>query len=238
MISVIVPVYNNPLELEKTLESLVRQSEVNPAYTGGASFEVVVVDDGSTEPIDSVISNFKFRILNLFYYRIEHGGAPKARNFGFEKSKGEYVLFCDADMELRSDCLQKMKKELDENLEIDFVYCDFKFGWKKFKFWEFDAKKLKELNFVNTCSMVRRERVVKWDESLEKFQDWDFWLTIVENGGKGKWIPEVLFKANLKRGTISKWLPKIVYKLPWVKMKTKEKYEYWKKIVQKKHGII
>ena len=244
MISVIIPVYNTPKELKKCLESLAKQTFKDPNEIADAShgvnFEVIVVDDGSAEPVGSEISNFKFQIskLDIKFFRIQHAGAPRARNFGFEKSKGEFVLFCDADMELRKDCLAKMKRGLDENVEIDFVYSDFKFGWKKFHFWEFDADKLKQMNYINTCSMVRRDKVVKWDESLEKFQDWDFWLSIVERGGKGRWIPEVLLRANIRRGTMSKWLPKFAYQLPWLRLKTKDNYAYWRKVVREKHNMI
>ena len=50
--------------------------------------------------------------LDIKFFRIKHGGAPKARNFGFSKSRGEFVLFCDADLELREDCLEKMYQSL------------------------------------------------------------------------------------------------------------------------------
>lgn len=226
MLSVIIPVYNTPQELKKCLVSLDRQSFKD--------FEVIVVDDGSNPRI---ATNINERPLNIKWFRIEHGGAPRARNYGFEKSQGEYILFCDADMELEEECLEKMKRTLDENKEIDFVYSDFKFGWKKFHFWEFSAEKLKELNYINTCSMVRRGKVVKWDESLQKFQDWDFWLSIVENGGTGRWLPEVLLRANIRRGTMSKWLPKFAHKLPWLKLKEKDKYNYWRQAVRAKHDI-
>ncbi len=228
MISVIIPVWNTPIELEKTLRSLERQTFDD--------FEVIVVDDGSTKSVDFVVSNFELSSFNLKFYEIEHGGAPKARNYGFNKSQGEYILFCDADIELTENCLMKMKKVLDENLEIDFVYSDFKYGWKKFKFWEFDVEKLKQNNYINTCSMIRREKVVKWDESLTRFQDWDFWLTVVENGGQGRHISEILFKANIKRGTISNWLPSFIYNFNWLN-KVKE-YKRLKRLIVKKHKIL
>lgn len=240
MVSVIIPVYNTPKELEKCLAGLAKQTFKD--------FEVIVVDDGSTEPVGSVISNFQFPRLPIGWslkatgdqaisnFRISHGGAPKARNYGFSKSSGEYVLFCDADMVLDKNCLIKMKKVLDENQRVDFVYSDFKYGWKEFRFWEFDKTKLRQNNYINTCSMVRREKVVNWDEKLVKFQDWDFWLTIVEAGGQGKYIPEILFQAIIRRGKISNWLPRWVYRftfLPKVK-----KYNRLAKIIKQKHKLV
>ncbi len=230
MISVIVPVYNTPDELRQTLNSLAKQIE--------RDFEVVVVDDGSTKPFGSVISYFQPLIPNLRFYRIGHGGAPRARNYGFGKSRGEYILFCDADMVLRKDCLTKMKKALGNSPEVDFVYSDFKYGWKKFKFWEFDAEKLKQANYISTCSMIRRAKVVKWDESLRRFQDWDFWLRVVKNGGRGKYISEILFRAKVKRGKISRWLPKAIYRLKWFKNAPAVKdYERAAERIRSKHNL-
>ena len=79
-----------------------------------------------------------------------------------------------------------------------------------------------------------------WDESLKKFQDWDLWLTMLEQNHKGKWISEVLFTAQTG-GTMSNWLPSFIYKIPWDKIgwkpKTVKKYEEAKEIIRKKHGL-
>jgi len=229
MISVIIPVYNNWEGVEKCLASLAKQTFTD--------FEAVVVDDGGEqrEKTKNKRQNYRF---NINFYRIEHGGAPKARNFGFDQSKGELVLFCDADMELRSDCLQRMVKALADNPDKSYTYADFQYGWKKFKFWPFDANKLRENNYVNTCSLLRRDDFPRFDENLEKFQDWDLWLTLLDQGKDGVYVPEVLFRASTKKGIISRWLPKIVYKLPFLKLKEVEKYNNWKEIVQRKHKII
>ncbi len=209
------------------MNSLAKQAE--------RDFEVIVVDDGSTESIGCVISDFQFPISN---FRIEHGGAPKARNYGFSKSRGEYVLFCDADMVLREDCLAKMKKVLDDHPEIDFVYSDFKYGWKNFKFWEFDVEKLKQGNYINTCSMIRREKVVKWDEGLQRFQDWDFWLRVVAKGARGKYINETLFTARVRRGKISRWLPEAVYRFKWLRnWRPVKEYFQAVEVIRQKHNL-
>ncbi len=227
MISIIIPVYNNWECLEKCLASLTKQTF--------GDFEVVVVNDGG---IPLIATNKYEGPLKIRFFRIEHGGAPKARNFGFDQAKGELVLFCDADMELRSDCLEKMVKALKENPDKSYVYADFKYGWKKFKFWAFDPEKLRQNNYVNTCSLLRREDFPRFDESLPKFQDWDLWLTLLDQGKTGVYIPETLFKASTGKGMISKWLPKAVYKLPFIKTRSLERYKKWKEVVQKKHGII
>ena len=59
---------------------------------------------------------------------------------------------------------------------------------------------------------------------------------IAENDGRGAYIPEVLFQVKSK-GTMSSWLPKVFYKLPWLKLKTKDKYDEGMEIIKKKHNI-
>jgi hypothetical protein len=118
-----------------------------------------------------------------------------------------------------------------------FAYSSFKWGWKKFKLWPFDYEKLRQMPYIHTTSLIRRQAFPGFDESLKKFQDWDLFLTMAEKGGRGIFIGEVLFKVK-KGGTMSQWLPSFVYSWPWLKLKSKDKYEAWKKIVQAKHGIV
>ena len=84
---------------------------------------------------------------------------------------------------------------LDENEDISYVYSSFKFRWKTFKLWEFNAEKLKEMPYIHTTSLIRREHFPGFDPKLKRMQDWDLWLTMQEKGYKGKWINEVLFKT-------------------------------------------
>jgi glycosyltransferase involved in cell wall biosynthesis len=222
MISVIIPVYNNYKELSKCLKSLEEQTF--------SDFEVILVDDGSDKKEILSKSN-----LDIQFFKIEHGGAPNARNYGFKKSKGEFVLFCDSDMELKSNCLEKMYNALNSSPDKSYVYSDFKYGLKPFKFFEFDASKLKENNFVNTCSLLRRDDFLGFDETLERFQDWDLWLSLSEIDKTGVYIPEILFKANTSSGRISNWLPSFLYNFSF--LSRVKKYREAKAIVQKKHGI-
>lgn len=229
-LSIIIPVYNNYKKLEKCLKSIKKQSFKD--------FEIIIVDDGSD-------SEFKVSDSKISYYKIEHGGAPKARNFGFAKSKGRYVFFCDADVVfLKKDAWQKFVDVLDKNPEIDFVYSQFKFGWKKFKCYEFNIEKLKFNNYISGNSIIRRSALEKisdskpWDESLKKFQDWDVWLNLVEQGSRGKLIKEVLWKAN-SGGTMSKWLPgeKFNFYRFFPNTKSVQEFNLAKEIILKKHNL-
>jgi glycosyltransferase involved in cell wall biosynthesis len=134
----------------------------------------------------------------------EHGNGSKKRNVGLAKASSPYVLFVDDDSILRSGCIARMVVELEKAPWMSFVYSDYErivlpgvenqapVGY--FSAGLFDARRLRSGNYINTTSLIRREACAKWDETLERFQDWDFWLSVVLAGGMGKHIPEALYE--------------------------------------------
>ena len=101
----------------------------------------------------------------------------------------------------------------------------------------FDKNFLKQNNYIDTTSLIRRSDFPGFDESLKRFQDWDLWLAMLEQGKKGIFIPKVLYKKIISNGGISFWLPSFVYRLPWKIGKVK-KYEEARAIVARKHGLL
>lgn len=89
-VSVIIPVFNQAFSLAVTLFGYTRQ--VLPIDQG----EIIVVDDGSTEPIEPIVESYRDQ-LNLKYIRIEHSGRAAARNIGAAEARGEILIFSDAD---------------------------------------------------------------------------------------------------------------------------------------------
>ena len=89
-VSIIVPVYNTEKYVAKTLDSLVNQT-LN-------SYEIIVVNDGSTDNSQEIIKEYTKKYPNLIqaYYK-ENGGLGSARNYGLQYAKGEYVGFVDSD---------------------------------------------------------------------------------------------------------------------------------------------
>ncbi|MEK7473470.1 MAG: glycosyltransferase [Patescibacteria group bacterium] len=229
-ISVIIPVFNHAEALTDCLRSLETQTVQD--------FEIIIVDDGSAVPVANATIRFE-----------KNRGAPAARNEGFRRSKGEYVIFLDADAVLRPDALEKMMKALESHPEADFVYPSFRFGWKTFKGRPFDEKALQASNYIHTSALIRRAAFPGFDESLKKFQDWDLFLTMAERGpapygagrgSRGIWIDEVLFSLKA-HGTMSNWLPSIAYRIPWPIFgwtpRTMKSYREAERIIREKHGL-
>lgn len=117
LISVIVPIYNASEYLTDCLNSLAVQTDYN--------YEVILVDDGSTDQSYSICEDFcnhhdKFRVIHK-----ENGGVSSARNHGILESKGELLCFVDSDDYVKPDYIKDLRCEM--TLGVDFVLSKFYF---------------------------------------------------------------------------------------------------------------
>ena len=103
--SVIIPVYNRPFEVFELLNSLVRQTYPD--------FEVILVEDGSTEKSDHLITRFE-SLLSVQYFFKENQGQGFARNYGMTKAQGDFFVILDSDVILPSDYLSVLRTALQE----------------------------------------------------------------------------------------------------------------------------
>ena len=235
LISIIIPVYNHGNILPKTVDSIISQNY--------RPIEIIIVNDGSVDNFNETVKKIKIKIskTNNIILKIinqTNQGAPVARNHGYNESRGEFIIFWDADMIAKPTMLQKLKVALKENPDKSYAYSDFKFGWKKFKSFEFDQKKIKENNYIDIGALIKREDFVGFDKNLKRFQDWDLWLTMLAENKTGVYVSECLIKhlIDKKRISISYWLPKIFYKLP-IKLNRVKEYEKAKQIIKQKHNL-
>lgn len=233
MISIIIPVYNQATKIVKTLKSIEKQSFKD--------FEVIIVNDGSSDDVENVFANFikTSETLNSYLFiNQENKGAPAARNRGFREARGEQVFFCDADVVLIPEALDILYRALERDSQAAYAYSSFYWGRKLFKVGVIDAEKLKKAPCIHTMSLIRTSDFPEtaWDESIKKLQDWDLWLSIYFSKGKlGVFVNKPLFTVS-PGGTISSWLPSFFYKLFPFLPKVK-KYNKALEIVKKKYGI-
>ncbi len=110
-ISVIIPVYNTEKYIEKCLESLAEQTMQD--------FEVIVVNDGSTDNSKKVIKDYmKNSKVDIKYLEKENGGLASARNYGVEHASGKYISFLDSDDYLDKDLYKNLEKYMDEDIDL------------------------------------------------------------------------------------------------------------------------
>lgn len=101
--SVIIPVYNRPDEVDELLGSLAVQTF--------RDFEVIIVEDGSSVPCEGVVGDYRDR-MDIHYYYKPNSGPGQTRNYGAERSRGEYLLILDSDCILPEGYLAAVEAEL------------------------------------------------------------------------------------------------------------------------------
>jgi len=110
--SIIVPVYNRPKEIDELLESLTKQDFSD-------DFEVLIIEDGSTEKSEHIVENYKPQ-LDLKYYFKENTGAGASRNFGMQQATGNYFIILDSDVIVPKQYLSEVSKALETNFTDAF----------------------------------------------------------------------------------------------------------------------
>jgi len=105
-ISIIIPTYNERLDLGKCIESLKQQTQNN--------FEIIIVDDGSNDGTFEILKKFK-KNGDIKFIKQNHNGAGSARNLGAKQSTGQILVFVDADMTFDRDFLKNLVKPIQVN---------------------------------------------------------------------------------------------------------------------------
>ena len=233
MISVIIPSYQHASTIAPCLESVLGQTY--------QPLEVIVVNDGSTDGTEKELARFADRITVIHQ---ENQGGNAARNNGFKASTGSLVIFCDADVIMRPDMLERLAQILTEHPDAAYAYSAFRFGWKAFSSYAFSEERLRRMNYIHTTALIRREAFPGFDVSIKRLQDWDLWLTMLERGAKGVYVAEELFRTIDGHGRtgISQWRPSFWYRISWDLLGWRpaslRRYLEAKKIVQQKHRLL
>jgi glycosyl transferase family 2 len=202
-VSVLIPCFNQGDFLDEAVESVLAQTFTD--------VEIVVVDDGSTEA-ETRARLTGYRRPKTRVVLAEHAGLAAARNRALAESSGAYVCALDADDRLDPSFLEKTVAVLDRDPSITFVSAWLRaFGAETWE-WKPECCDLATLvgeNTVLTAALVRREAVLTaggYDPAMPEQgdEDWDLWLTLVERGGRGVIVPEVLFHYRQRPGSMSR----------------------------------
>jgi len=116
-VSVILPVYNQADLLEESIKSVLKQSYQN--------FELIIIDDGSTDNIEPVLKKY-YEHPKVRIYRQPNRGLPAALTIGFEKARGEYWTWTSADNIMLPYQLEKQVEFLKKNQDVAMVYCNYR----------------------------------------------------------------------------------------------------------------
>lgn len=188
--SFIVPVYNTEKYLKKCLDSLVNQTYKD--------FEIIVVNDGSTDKSSSIISKYQKKYKNIIVIDKENEGLSMARNRGVQKSSGKYIIFVDSDDYVSNKLLEEVDKKIDDSDILRFQIATEDEGYTKINEYHeegfesmcgYDAfKNLSSYHFVEPawCYVIRKNYYIENKFSFKKgVYHEDFGL-----------IPYVIYKAR------------------------------------------
>ena len=185
-VSVIIPTFNSDYCIPVAIQSVLDQTYKN--------FEIIVVDDGSTDSTRATLDPW-IKDGTIRYYYQNNKGAAAARNLGISLAKGEFLKFLDADDFLYPKQLELQVHQLEDKDDSIISVTDYEFEFeskfrKQFKTWIGKSSQLARLIQGNIapphCVLVRRtlvEKVKGYDEGLSSCQDTDLWLRIVIQGG-------------------------------------------------------
>ena len=192
LVSIIIPTYNRAHLIGETLESITAQTYTN--------WECIVVDDGSIDNTLLILEDYSSRDKRFRLYKRPEDklkGANACRNYGFELSVGDYIVFMDSDDLLAKYCFKSRVSEMMKS-EMDFIvfktgkFSDsFKGTYLPFSNLEINNDRVLNLkNFLEfkipwqtTSPIYKRKFIIKnkFDESLLRYQDYEFHIRLLLN---------------------------------------------------------
>ncbi len=200
-VSVVVPTRDRPALLATALRSVQAQDE--------AAWELIVVDDGSSDAAAHAVRRLVVAIPGAYLVRLERSvGAAAARNAGLERARGHYVAFLDDDDAWTPGFLTRMTAALVTHPHADLAYCRRRTEIDGRRFvpalprltTESDALPLLLTgNFIDTSTaLVRRAPLAAmggFDAALPRLQDWDLWLRLAR-ASRFVYVDDVLVESG------------------------------------------
>lgn len=201
-VTVVITCYNQGRWVDEAVLSVFEQSE--------QSWEIILVDDGSTDPDTRQVLDVLAEWPRVRLLRQANSGLPAARNAGMREARGEFLVPLDADDELEREYLAQMIPALEGRPDAAFSHC-----WGRY-FGTFDAYWLTRpynpyqmllSNSVLGCALIRAETwrsVEGYDESLiDGHEDWDLWLRFQERGWSQVQVRQPLFRYRMRGRSMS-----------------------------------
>lgn len=212
LISIIIPCYNDLKFIEQSVQSALNQAYVN--------IEVILVDDGSDSATKAVLKRIEPTISKLITQ--DNQGQSTARNVGIRAAKGEYILVLDSDDFFEPTFCDKALSFFLKNADIKVVTCQanllFDNGFSTVS--KPRGGTISDFMYFNEAfgstifKKLDWERVGGYDEIMRKgFEDWEFYIRVVKDGGCVFVLQEVLFNYRKRNDSTTKRANAIKYEL-------------------------
>lgn len=197
LVSVVVPCYNQGEFLSETLDSVLIQSF--------NSWECLIVDDGSTDNTRQVATDY-CNLDKRFKYIFQRNAGPSvARNNGINNAAGQYILPLDADDIIDTFYVELAVSRFNDVPDTKLVYCKAKkFGHENgdWQLKPYTYQDLLEMNCLFCSAFYRKDDWAingGYDETfLTAWEDWAFWVKLLDENSIVYQIPEFLFYYRIK----------------------------------------
>jgi glycosyltransferase involved in cell wall biosynthesis len=176
-ISIITPCFNHGKYIPEMLDSVFKQTLQD--------FEVIIVNDGSTDDTAQILDTVQHEKVRIFHTK-NHGPAH-ARNLAISKSNGEIILNLDADNKIAPDFIEKCAAIFDTQPNVGIVYCELEFFGAKTGHFILEDFRMESMLIANCIDGNACFRKSDWqitdgysDAFIYGYEDFDFWLSILE----------------------------------------------------------
>ncbi|MCX6231084.1 MAG: glycosyltransferase family A protein [Bacteroidetes bacterium] len=197
-VSVVITSYNKGKLIQEALDSVKNQTFKN--------VEIIIIDDLSTDK-DTLLILAEIAKTDIKVILLDKNiGVSETRNIGIRQSEGKYILLLDGDDKIAPSYIEKAVKVLESNPEIKVVSSEVElFGYMKGKMSLAEPliENLIAQNSIIISSLFRRadfDMTKGFNKNMnEGLEDWDFWLSMLENGGEVYRIPEIMFYYRISK---------------------------------------
>lgn len=191
-VSIVIPCFNYEAFIESAVRSACEQK-------CDFAFEVIAVNDGSTDSSGAILDDLKNQYANLSVYHTDNQGVAGARNTGIRMADAEYIVCLDADDQLAPTFLTVCVDALDKQPSAGIAYTQIKVMGSETSGWpaEFDyIAQTQRKNQIPTCCMFRKkwwQRAGGFRQIYHPAEDADLWLRMSTAGAKPIFIKKPLF---------------------------------------------
>ncbi|URC13082.1 glycosyltransferase family A protein [Flavobacterium sp. B183] len=199
-ISIVITCYNLGQYLKEAIDSI-------KDYQKKEDYEIILVNDGSTDPVtNTILDDIVLKDKTIYYINQPNLGLAKARNNGIKEAHGQYIIPLDADNKLRTEFITRTISILDNNKDVDVVHGNAQNFGNKNNIWQSKSFYFPEIllnNYIDACAGFRKSTWVKlggYDENMPVmgFEDWDLWLRMGNIGCKFEYVNEIFFDYRVR----------------------------------------
>lgn len=199
LVSVIMPCYNMAAFIEEAVLSVVA-SDYRP-------LEIIVVDDGSTDNSLAIVSHLTEQHPELRLITQSNAGVAVARNHALREAQGKYILPVDADDKIAPSFVRLCVEQMEQYPDVKVVYSKAEFFGERTGEWQlpdYSPRLMARKNMIPATAMYRREDALAaggYCETEIYREDWDFWLSMMEHGGRVVKLPETGLYYRIRSGS-------------------------------------